>query len=58
MDGLARNLMDLQRVVESLTSRGTFVAFHKEYLTFTNDTSPMAWLMLQILGQSLSLNAH
>lgn len=50
MDRLARNLMDLQTMVESLTSRGVVVEFHKEHLTFTNDTSPISRLMLQIMG--------
>lgn len=50
MDRLARNLMDLQRMVEDLTGRGVIVEFHKEHLTFTNDTSPMSRLMLQIMG--------
>lgn len=50
MDRLARNLMDLQRMVECLTERGVVVEFHKEHLTFTNDTSPMSRLMLQIMG--------
>lgn len=50
MDRLARNLKDLQGIVEELTGRGIKVKFHKENLTFTNDTSPMSTLMLQIMG--------
>jgi len=50
MDRLARNLKDLQELVEDLTGRGIKVQFHKENLTFTNDTSAMSKLMLQIMG--------
>ncbi len=50
MDRLARNLKDLQGIVEDLTGRGVVVRFHKENLTFTNDASPMSTLMLQIMG--------
>ncbi len=50
MDRLARNLMDLQGMVESLTNRGIVVQFHKESLTFTDDTNAMNKLMLQIMG--------
>ncbi len=50
MDRLARNLKDLQQMVEDLTARGVMVQFHKEHLTFTNDTNPMSKLMLQIMG--------
>jgi len=50
MDRLARNLADLQAIVEELTNQNIIVKFHKENLTFTNDTSPMSRLMLQIMG--------
>lgn len=50
MDRLARNLKDLQTIVEDLTGKGIVVKFHKENLTFTNDTSAMSKLMLQIMG--------
>ena len=50
MDRLARNLMNLQKMVGDLTSRGVIVEFHKEHLTFTSDTNPMSRLMLQIMG--------
>ena len=50
MDRLARNLMDLQGTVEDLTGRGVTVQFHKESLVFTNETSAMSRLMLQIMG--------
>ncbi len=50
MDRLARNLMDLQNMVETLTGKGILVQFHKENLVFSNDTTAMSKLMLQIMG--------
>lgn len=50
MDRLARNLDDLRRFVQTLTKRGIRIEFVKERLTFTGDDSPMATLMLSIMG--------
>lgn len=50
MDRLARNLDDLRRLVQKLTSRGVCVEFLKEKLTFTGEDSPMANLMLSVMG--------
>ncbi|MDT2172824.1 recombinase family protein, partial [Paenibacillus larvae] len=50
MDRLARNLDDLRKLVQSLTERGVRVEFIKENLTFTGEDSPMATLMLSIMG--------
>ena len=50
MDRLARNLDDLRRVVQGLTTRGVRIHFLKEHLTFTGDDSPMAQLMLSVMG--------
>lgn len=50
MDRLARNLDDLRRVVHCLTARGVRMQFLKEHLTFTGDDSPMAHLMLSVMG--------
>jgi len=50
MDRLARNLDDLRRVVQCLTTRGVRIQFLKEHLTFTGDDSPMAHLMLSVMG--------
>jgi DNA invertase Pin-like site-specific DNA recombinase len=50
MDRLARNLDDLRRIVKDLTGRGVAVKFEKEALTFTGETSPMANLLLSMLG--------
>lgn len=50
MDRLARNLDDLRRVVQDLTKRGIRIEFIKECLTFTGEDSPMANLMLSVMG--------
>jgi DNA invertase Pin-like site-specific DNA recombinase len=50
MDRLARNLDDLRRVVTALTKRGIKVEFVKESLTFTGEDSPMATLLLNVMG--------
>jgi DNA invertase Pin-like site-specific DNA recombinase len=50
MDRLARNLDDLRRLVQSLTSRGVRVEFVKENLSFTGEDSPLANLMLSVMG--------
>ena len=50
MDRLARNLDDLRRLVQDLTQRGVRIEFVKEGLTFTGEDSPMANLMLSVMG--------
>ncbi len=50
LDRLARNLDDLRRIVNSLTSRGVRVEFIKENLVFTGEDSPMANLLLSVMG--------
>ena len=50
MDRLARNLDDLRRLVQGLTRRGVRIEFVKECLTFTGEDSPMANLMLSVMG--------
>lgn len=50
LDRLARNLEDLRRMVRELTGRGVAVQFMKESLTFTGEDSPMANLLLSMLG--------
>lgn len=51
IDRLARNLKDLQTIVEQLTNKGVTVKFYKENLTFeASNSSPMQTLMLQMLG--------
>src|ERR671916_3038658 len=50
MDRLARNLDDLRRIVQTLTGKGVRIEFVKEHLTFTGEDSPMANLMLSVMG--------
>lgn len=50
LDRLARNLDDLRRLVSGLTGRGVRVQFVKEQLTFTGEDSPMAQLLLSVMG--------
>ena len=50
MDRLARNLDDLRRLVRGLAGRGVRVEFVKEGLVFTGEDSPMANLMLSVMG--------
>ena len=52
MDRMARNLDDLRSIVLGLTGRGIRVEFLKEGLTFTGDDSPMAKLLLSMIGAS------
>jgi DNA invertase Pin-like site-specific DNA recombinase len=50
MDRLARNLDDLRRLVQQLTGRGVCIELVKEGLAFTGEDSPMANLMLSVMG--------
>ena len=50
MDRLARNLEDLRKVVLDLVKRGVHVRFVKENLTFTGEDSPIAHLLLRVIG--------
>ncbi len=50
MDRLARNVDDLRRMVGEQTKRGVSVQFLKENLTFTGEDSPMANMLLSVLG--------
>ncbi|MDL1865612.1 recombinase family protein [Betaproteobacteria bacterium PRO5] len=50
MDRLARNLDNLRRLVQDLTGHGVRVEFVKERLIFTGEDSPMANLMLSVMG--------
>lgn len=50
MDRLARNLDDLRHIVRQLTRRGVCVTFLKEGLAFTGEDSPVAHLMLSVMG--------
>jgi DNA invertase Pin-like site-specific DNA recombinase len=50
MDRLARSLVDLRSMVNDLTRRGVAVEFVKENLRFVGEDSPMAILLLSLLG--------
>lgn len=50
MDRLARNLDDLRALVQGLTRRGVCVEFVKEQIVFTGEDSPLANLMLSVMG--------
>ena len=50
IDRLARNLLDLQEIINTLVKKGVSVKFIKENLTFNSSKDPMANLTLQIMG--------
>lgn len=50
LDRLARNLDDLRAIVRKLTMKNVRVEFVKEQLTFSGEDSPMANLMLNVMG--------
>jgi DNA invertase Pin-like site-specific DNA recombinase len=50
MDRLARSIVDLRQMIDSLTAKGVQVQFIKENLTFNGKDSLMANLMLSIMG--------
>jgi len=50
LDRLARNLVDLRRIVSDLTGRGVRVEFVTEHLAFTGEDNAMAQLLLSVMG--------
>lgn len=50
MDRLARNLIDLKTLVNSLNNRGVDVKFIKESLTFSGQDNAMSHLLLSMMG--------
>ena len=50
MDRLARDLIDLRKLVKELTLGGITIRFVKEGLVFTGEDTPMANLMLSMMG--------
>jgi len=50
MDRLARNLDDLRRIVQELNGLGVRIEFVKEQLAFSGEDSPMATLLLSVMG--------
>ena len=50
IDRLARNLADLESLIQALTEKGVTVEFRKESLTFVGGADAMQTLMLQMMG--------
>jgi DNA invertase Pin-like site-specific DNA recombinase len=50
MDRMARTLKDLRKIIDELVEKGVGVQFIKENLTFTGENSPMANLLLSVMG--------
>lgn len=50
MDRLARSLSDLYSIVDDLTARGVSVKFLKEGQIYSKESTPIAKLMLGLLG--------
>ena len=50
MDRLARNLDDLRKIVKTLNQKGIKIRFVKENLEFSGDDSPLANLLLSVMG--------
>jgi len=58
MDRLVRKLDDLRRLVQQLTKRGIRIELVKECLSFTGEDSPMANLLLSVMGRSPDSSGH
>ena len=56
MDRLARNLVDLQTIVDQLTNIGVTIIFHQENLTFENDDNPVSKMMLKTMRAMADLD--
>ena len=50
IDRLARNLHDLESLIEQINSKGASITFVTESLTFKSNEDPMKKLMLQMMG--------
>lgn len=50
IDRLARNLIDLKNIVEKATKKNIKIRFIKENLEFVGENSPIAKLMLNMIG--------
>lgn len=50
IDRLARNLQDLQTIIDTVVKKGVSVKFIKENLTFNSSKDPMSNLTLQLMG--------
>ena len=50
IDRIARNLKDLQGIIDRLSDKGITIQFRKEGLTFNGNDDAMSKLMLQMMG--------
>ena len=50
IDRLARNLANLESLIQQLTNKGVMVEFRKESLSFAGGADAMQTLMLQMMG--------
>ena len=50
MDRLARNLLDLRKIVKTLTEQKITIHFMKENISFSGEDSSMSMLLLSIMG--------
>jgi len=50
IDRLARNLKDLESLIQQFNEKGSSITFVKENLTFSGQDDPMQNLMLQLIG--------
>ena len=50
IDRLARNLADLESLIQTITGKGATVEFRKESLEFSGGSDAMQTLMLQMMG--------
>lgn len=50
IDRIARNLKDLQDIIDLLVAKGVAIQFHKEGLVFNGKDDAMSKLMMQMLG--------
>lgn len=50
MDRLARNVKDLRKIIDDLVARKVNIQFLKENLTFSGEQSPIANLLLMVIG--------
>lgn len=50
LDRLARNLEDLRALIRQLIAKGVKIEFVKESLSFSGEASPMAQLLLNVMG--------
>lgn len=50
MDRLARNFLELNRMIEEMNEKGVVIHFHKENLIFAGEESPHTLLIAQIMS--------